>query len=93
MTSWRRTPARDYAFASKMLKGVARQADAGTSMRIGMPLEFLPHFYTKVGSTYGAQAMKYKLGKLLEQPGTASALARGLFGGYNLYRNTSDTGR
>lgn len=83
----------DYAFASKMLKGVARQADAGTSMRIGMPLEFLPHFYTKVGSTYGAQAMKYKLGKLLEQPGTASALARGLFGGYNLYRNTSDTGR
>lgn len=81
----------DYAFASKMLKGIARQADAGTSMRIGMPLEFLPHFYTKVGSTYGAQAMKYKLGKLLEQPGTANALTRGILGGYNLYRGTRDS--
>lgn len=81
----------NYAFASKMLKGVARQADAGTSMRIGMPLEFLPHFYTKVGSTYGAQASKYKLGKLLEKPGVANALVRGILGANYLYKNTRDS--
>lgn len=68
----------DFGFAAKMLEGIKAQADIGTSMRWGMPQEWLPHFYQKVGSNYGAQGMKYKVGKMLERPGIGAALTSGL---------------